>query len=43
MSGHAHPVLEAESLLDTDFLLVEKPFDQAVLLESVRTILERDE
>jgi CheY-like chemotaxis protein len=43
MSGHAHPVLEAESVLGTDFLLVEKPFDQAMLLESVRTILERDE
>jgi hypothetical protein len=43
MSGHAHPVLEAESVLGTDFLLVEKPFDQAMLLESVRTILERDD
>jgi len=43
MSGHAHPVLQAESVLDTDFLLVEKPFDQAMLLESVRTVLERDE
>jgi PAS domain S-box-containing protein len=43
MSGHAHPVLAAESVLDTDFLLVEKPFDQAMLLESVRTILERDD
>jgi hypothetical protein len=43
MSGHAQPVLAAESVLGTDFLMVEKPFDQAMLLESVRTILERDD
>ncbi|MGD0880571.1 MAG: ATP-binding protein [Acidimicrobiales bacterium] len=43
MSGHALPVLEAESVLGTDFLLVEKPFDQTMLLENVRMILERDE
>jgi hypothetical protein len=43
MSGHAHPVLEAESVLGTDFLLVEKPFDRAMLLESVQAVLERDE
>src|ERR1700727_1929870 len=43
MSGHAQPVLEAESVLGTDFLLLEKPFDQAVLLEGVRQVLERDD
>ena len=42
MSGHAQPVLEAEAVLGTDFLLLEKPFDQAILLESVRKVLERD-
>jgi PAS domain S-box-containing protein len=43
MSGHAQPVLEAEAVLETEFLLVEKPFDQAVLLEHVRKVLDRDE
>jgi hypothetical protein len=43
MSGHAQPVLEAEALLGTEFLLVEKPFDQAILLENVRKVLDRDE
>lgn len=43
MSGHAQPVLEAEAVLGTDFLLLEKPYDQAILLESVRTVLDRDE
>jgi hypothetical protein len=43
MSGHAKPVLEAEAVLGTEFLLVEKPFDQAKLLESVRQVLGRDE
>ena len=43
MSGYALPVLEAESVLGTEFLLVEKPFDQTMLLENVRAILERDE
>jgi CheY-like chemotaxis protein len=43
MSGHAQPVLEAEAVLGTEFLLVEKPFDQAVLLENVRKVLDRDE
>ncbi|MHB1783920.1 MAG: response regulator [Acidimicrobiales bacterium] len=43
MSGHAQPVLEAESVLGTDFQLVEKPFDQAMLLESVRRVLDRHE
>jgi PAS domain S-box-containing protein len=42
MSGHAQPVLEAEAVLKTDFLLLEKPFDQALLLESVRKVLHRD-
>ncbi len=42
MSGHAQPVLEAEAVLGTDFLLLEKPFDQAILLESVRKVLDRD-
>ncbi|HEV7999301.1 MAG TPA: ATP-binding protein, partial [Planctomycetaceae bacterium] len=31
MSGHAQPVLQAEDVLGTDFLLLEKPFDQAIL------------
>ena len=43
MSGHAQPVLEAEAVLGTEFLLLEKPFDQAILLESVRKVLDRDE
>ena len=43
MSGHAQPVLEAEAVLGTEFLLVEKPFDQAILLENVRTVLDRNE
>ncbi len=43
MSGHALPVLEAEAVLGTDFRLVEKPFDQAMLLEAVRSTLEHDE
>jgi PAS domain S-box-containing protein len=43
MSGHAQPVLEAEAVLGTEFLLVEKPFDQATLLENVRKVLDRDE
>jgi PAS domain S-box-containing protein len=43
MSGHAPPVLEAEAVLGTEFLLVEKPFDQATLLENVRKVLDRDE
>jgi hypothetical protein len=43
MSGHALPVLEAAAVLGTDFLLVEKPFDQRMLLEHVRMMLERDE
>jgi hypothetical protein len=43
MSGHAQPVLEAEAVLGTEFLLVEKPFDQATLLENVRKVLDHDE
>jgi PAS domain S-box-containing protein len=43
MSGHAQPVLQAEDVLGTDFLLLEKPFDQAILLEGVRTVLDRHE
>jgi PAS domain S-box-containing protein len=43
MSGHAQPVLESEAVLGTEFLLVEKPFDQAILLESVRKVLDSDE
>jgi PAS domain S-box-containing protein len=43
MSGHAQPVLEAEAVLGTEFLLVEKPFDQATLLENVRKVLDRNE
>jgi len=41
MSGHAQPVLEAEMLLGTEFQLVEKPFNQATLLENVRRALTR--
>jgi DNA-binding NtrC family response regulator len=40
MSGHAQPVLEAESVLGTEFLLVEKPFDQKLLLDHVRRALD---
>jgi len=43
MSGHAQPVLEAEAVLGTEFLLVEKPFDRAMLLKSIRMALDRDE
>jgi len=42
MSGHAQPVLEAEAVLGTAFKLVEKPFDQIMLLESVRSSLDTD-
>lgn len=42
MSGHAQPVLEAESVIGTEFRLVEKPFDQSMLLKSVRTALDAD-
>ncbi len=40
MSGHAQPVLEAEAVLGTDFQLVEKPFDQKMLLDNVRLALD---
>jgi hypothetical protein len=40
MSGHALPVLEAELMLGTEFMLVEKPFDQTILLESIRKVLD---
>ena len=40
MSGHALPVLEAERMLGTTFLLVEKPFDRKTLLKSVRRVLD---
>jgi PAS domain S-box-containing protein len=43
MSGHAQPVLEAEAVLGTDFLLLEKPFDQTILLENLRKVLDRAE
>ncbi len=43
MSGHAQPVLQAEDVLETDFVLLEKPFDRATLLEGVRRVLDRDE
>jgi hypothetical protein len=40
MSGHALPVLEAELMLGTEFLLVEKPFDQTILSENIRKVLD---
>jgi PAS domain S-box-containing protein len=43
MSGHAQPVLQAEDVLGTDFLLLEKPFDRTILLEGVRRVLDRNE
>jgi PAS domain S-box-containing protein len=43
MSGHAQPVLEAEAVLGTEFLLLEKPFNQTMLLENLRKVLDRDE
>jgi two-component system cell cycle sensor histidine kinase/response regulator CckA len=43
MSGHAQPVLETESLLGTDFPLMEKPFDEAKLLQNVREVLESND
>jgi CheY-like chemotaxis protein len=42
MSGHAHPVLEAEVLLGMDFLLMEKPFDETIILQNVRKVLDSD-
>jgi PAS domain S-box-containing protein len=42
MSGHAQPVLEAEEVLGTKFQLVEKPFDQRLLLDHVRRALDAD-
>jgi hypothetical protein len=42
MSGHAQPVLEAESVIGTEFQLVEKPFDQSMLLKSVRNVLDAE-
>jgi CheY-like chemotaxis protein len=42
MSGHAQPVLEAESVIGTVFQLVEKPFDQPMLLMRVREVLDAD-
>jgi CheY-like chemotaxis protein len=41
-SGHALPVLEAELILGTDFMLVEKPFDQPTLLAHIRKVLDHD-
>jgi hypothetical protein len=40
MSGHALPVLEAELLRGTELLLLEKPFDQTILLENIRKVLD---
>ena len=40
MSGHAHPVHEAEALVDMDFLLMDKPFDERIILQSVRKVLD---
>ena len=40
MSGYAQPVLEAEAVLGTEFLLVAKPFDEAILLHNVRKVLD---
>ena len=42
MSGHAHPVLEAEILLGMEFLLMEKPFDETIILQNVRKVLDSD-
>ncbi len=43
MSGHAQTVLEAEAQFATKFLLVEKPFDEAKLLQNVRKVLDGNE
>jgi PAS domain S-box-containing protein len=43
MSGHAQSVLEAEDVLGTEFHLVEKPFDQRILLDHVRQALDTDD
>ena len=42
MSGHAQPVLEAEALLGTEFLLMEKPFDETTILQNIRKVLDTD-
>jgi PAS domain S-box-containing protein len=34
--------LEAEAVLETEFLLLEKPFDQTMLLENLRKVLDRE-
>jgi hypothetical protein len=38
--GSRPAVLDAELMLGTEFLLVEKPFDQTVLLENMRKVLD---
>jgi CheY-like chemotaxis protein len=43
MSGHAQPVLEAEAVLGTEFMLVENPFDEPKLLQNVRKVLDCNE
>lgn len=43
MSGHAQPVLEAEAVLGTEFMPVEKPFDEPKLLQNVRKVLDSNE
>ena len=40
MSGHARSVLEGELTLGTEYVLVEKAFDQSTLLEGVRKVLD---
>jgi hypothetical protein len=42
MSGHAHPVLEAEALLGMEFMLMEKPFDETTILQNIRKVLDSD-
>jgi hypothetical protein len=43
ISGYAQPVLEAGAVLETEFELVEKPFNQVTLLEHVRKVLDHAE
>ena len=42
MSGFAQPILGAEVTSGANFRLVEKPFDEAKLLASVREVLDVD-
>lgn len=39
MSGYAQPVLASQGTLDPGVILVEKPFTEPGLLDSIRAVL----